>query len=179
MDQTTRGNFVAYVNRSKQAGDRRPDFQGKVSIPGQDREFSCSLWASRDKNGRTIFTGRTSVTAHTDDIEQQIESMVAATEAGLSAQSENNLTLNADQIVLFTNAYKDDAHPERPAYWGRWNPGKGEKLVAISIWPTTDRYGRVVLGGASTHPQPGRKDEQLSERVDSSTGEILESLERA
>lgn len=178
MDQTTRGNFVAYVNRSKQAGDQRPDFQGKISIPGQDREFACALWASRDKNGKTIFTGRTAVVAHSDDVEKQIETMVAARESGQSPQSEKNLTLSADQVVLFTNTFKDEEHPKRPTYWGRWNPGKGEQLVAISVWPIKDRYGRVVLAGASTYPQPNANQEQFVEQVDAATGEIIEAPRR-
>lgn len=179
MDENVRGNFVAYINRSKQAGDQRPDFQGKISMPGQDREFACALWASRDKNGRTIFTGRAAVVANSDDVEKQIESIVAAHDAGLSTQTEKNLQLSADQIILFTNTFKDAEHPNRPTYWGRWNPGKGEKLVAISVWPTTDRYGRVVLGGASTYPQPGKNDEMTAERVDAETGEIIEPTRRS
>lgn len=153
MDTAT-GNFIVYTNREKQSGDRRPAFQGKISEPGSDRAFAVALWASRDVKGNVVMTGRTSIIAASDDAEQQLEALAAAGEPS-EAIEENGLKLEASQIVLFKNGFKDAEHTKRPDMWGRWNPGNGERLVAVSAWLRKDRYERAMLAGQSSYPQPG------------------------
>lgn len=151
---TSLGNFIAYTNREKQAGDKRPTFQGRVTMPGSDREFALALWAGRDVKGNVVMTGRTSIISANDDVSKQLDDLIAAGEPA-AAIEEGGLKLDATQIVLFKNGFKDAENPKRPDMWGRWNPGTGEKLVAVSAWLRKDRYERPMLAGQSSFPQPG------------------------
>lgn len=61
-DQQTRGDFVAWQNRYKQPGDKRPMFEGKLTAPGSDAELPVTLWSHEytdPKSGeaRIMFSG--------------------------------------------------------------------------------------------------------------------------
>jgi hypothetical protein len=36
MDTQPHGNFIAFINRSKQPGDNQPMFDGRIAIPGEE-----------------------------------------------------------------------------------------------------------------------------------------------
>jgi len=180
MDQTTtaptteqpQGKIFLRVNKRKQQGDNLPAFTGDVSIPGTEQRFDVALWGSEyaDKDTgemKKVFNGRTSITSSRADAEAQLDQLVAAG-SPVAALTENNLTLEAGQLVLFENKFKDEAEaradghvPNRPDFYGRWNPGNGQKMVSISAWAGKSKqrfdFGNVVLTGFSQYPMPGKE----------------------
>ncbi len=162
LDQTTqqqRGNFIAGLNRSKPLGSKRPDFSGRLSVPGTDAQHAFALWANKDKNGNTYFSGRIDRMPMTDDVHAQIEVLtqpVVDYDPTDLMQGTANLSLKPYEVVLFKNGYKDAENPMRPDYWGRVNMGNNTPPVAISVWLRQDRYQNPLLTGATTFPQPGK-----------------------
>lgn len=55
--------------------------------------------------------------------------------------------LEPDAVILFANKTKDADNPERPDYYGFYNPGDG-KLQRIAAWSQLDRYGNPMLTGS-------------------------------
>lgn len=156
MDQPQQGNFVGFANRYKQASDKRPNFDGRIALPGTEREFRMALWAGQDKYGRVMFSGRTSDIATSDSALDQLSSM-AGVGADAKALEENGIKLEPGQLVVFTNTFKDEQNPDRPDFYGRWNPGSGEKLVSVSVWARKNKTnGQVMLTGQTQYPQPGK-----------------------
>lgn len=43
MDQQQYGNFIAFKNRSKEQGDNKPTFDGRLAVPGSQDETSDGL----------------------------------------------------------------------------------------------------------------------------------------
>jgi hypothetical protein len=188
MDQTqqTKGNFIASPARYKQAGDKRPDFTGKITIPGTEREFRVALWSSKyaDKTTgemKTVHSGRTSDVSHSDSAMDQIEAMANRGTPGKVIE-ESGLKLEAGQIALFTNGFKTEEgiDPDklalRPDYYGRWNPGTGDKLVAVSVWARQGKDGGAFIAGATQYPIPG-KDVGREEAPERNLQDLVESGE--
>jgi hypothetical protein len=153
---TDRGNFIGNLNRTKQPGDKRPLFQGRIGLPGSDKEYVFALWGYEGKNGKTVFNGRANAFASNSDAIAQVGELIRADGPATGvALEDNGLTVKPQQLVLFANGFKDEAHPNRPDFYGRWNPGDGQPLVAISAWMHKDRYERPLLAGQTSFP---RKD---------------------
>jgi len=155
MHMSEKGNFIVYTNRNKQPGDQRPLFQGRLAAPGEEKHFAVALWGGKDKNGNLMFTGRSSAYASNSEAMAQVEDLLAADAPAEGVLEEAGLKIAPHQIVLFKNAFKDAEHPDRPDFWGRWNPGAGLPLVAVSGWMRKDRYQRPMLAGEVTLPKPG------------------------
>ena len=183
MDQP-KGNFIASPARYKQPGDKRPDFTGKISIPGTEREFRVALWASKfaDKTTgemKTVLSGRTSDVSHSDSAMDQIEAMANRGTPGKVIE-ENGLKLEAGQLAIFTNGFKTEEGVDkeklalRPDYYGRWNPGTGEKLVAVSVWAREGRDGGAFIAGATQYPIPG-KDAGREEAAERNLQDLVDS----
>ena len=126
-----KGNFIGFSNRYKQQGDKRPNFDGRIAIPGTEREFRMALWAGQDKHGNVMFSGRASDISTSDSALEQIGAM-AGVGSDAKTLEENGIKLEPGQIVVFKNGFKDEANPNRPDFYGRWNPGTGDKLVNVS-----------------------------------------------
>jgi hypothetical protein len=165
------GNFVGFKTRSSPATSRprqgqqpengksarrRPDFDGRIAIPGTEREFPIALWAGKDRNNKVMFTGQSGDIATSDSAVEQIEALANGGHLDAAMLAENNLNLRPGQIVLFANTYKDESSPKRPDYYGRWHPGVGDKLVTVSVWARQSRYGQPMLTGQTQYAQPGR-----------------------
>lgn len=165
MDQTQRGNFIAYLNRDKEPGDRKPAFDGRLSIPGKDDEMRFALWAHEYKNPKTgevqiMFNGQTGNVATSAAPLEQVASLVNSGSEHSDATL-GNLTLAARQLVLFPNRFKEEApEKDRPDYWGAFNPGNGEPVVRISAWAKKDRNQHAMLAGATSYPIPGKSEAQ-------------------
>lgn len=165
MDQTNqpRGNFIAFINRDKQPGDKRPAFDGRIAIPGSEDERRHALWAheyTNPKTGETLvmFNGQAGNVATSASALDQIASLAATATARQDAVV-GNLSLAAGQIVMFPNGFKDEApEKDRPDYWGAYNPGNGEPVVRISAWAKKDRSQHVMLAGATSYPIPGKSE---------------------
>lgn len=142
-----RGNFAVYTNRSKQAGDKRPLFQGTITAPETDHAYSVAVWGSTASNGKLAFYGRSERYANNADAASQISDMIAADAPAETTVDASGLSLEPTQLVLFANGFKDADHPNRPDYWGRWNPGAGQPVLAVSAWLRKDRYQRPMLAG--------------------------------
>ena len=173
MDQQTQpqGNFVGFTQRYKQAGDKRPNFDGRIAIPGTEREFRVALWANQDKHGNTMFSGRSADISTSDNALAQINAM-AGVGTDARTMEENGISLAPGQIVLFKNGYKDPTNPEdkKPDFYGRWNPGSGEKLVSVSVWARTNTRGEAMLTGQTQYALPGRKEGMETAPEDTLTG---------
>lgn len=165
MNQQKNGNFVAFINRDKEPGDKRPMFQGRISQPGIEHEHPFSLWAHEFTDGKTgevktMFNGTAGAVAVNAAAEDQIAALMhnAPKEEGVLG----NLTLAARQVVLFPNRFKEDApEKDRPDYWGAYNPGDGTAIVRISAWMSKDRYKNAMLRGATSYPTPGKTEADL------------------
>ena len=164
-----RGNFVAYMNRSKQPGDKKPAFDGRIAIPGSDTERRFALWTydyTDPKTGeqKLMFNGKTDTVAFTDTPNAQIAQLARTSEQ--SVMTQGNLDLAAGQIVMFPNDYQNE-QPEndRPDYYGYFNPGDGSPVVRIGAWLTKDRYQHAMMSGATSYPRPNltERDQQDAE----------------
>ena len=169
MDQTqqAKGNFVGFTNRYKQKGDKRPNFDGRIAIPGTEREFRMALWAGQDRNGAVMFSGRTADISTSDSALEQIEAM-AGVGSDAKTLEENGIKLEPGHLVVFKNSFKDEANPGRPDYYGRWNPGTGDKLVNVSVWARTSKFKQAMLTGQTQYALPGK---DLSEAAELSADE--------
>lgn len=163
MTQPT-GNFIAYLNRDKEPGDKKPTFDGRISIPGREDESRFALWAHENKNPSTgevqiMFNGQVGNVATSAAPLDQVASLVKTAEG--SEATLGNLTLAPRQIVLFPNRFKAEApEKQRPDYWGAFNPGNGEPVVRISAWAKKDRNDHAMLAGATSYPLPGKSETQ-------------------
>lgn len=168
-----RGDFVAFLNRDKQPGDRKPVFQGRISKPGSDDKRPLVLWAHEYADPKTgemkiMYSGHAEAVAINIPAAEQVAALVArATNEGADAVL-GNLTLAPHQVVLFPNGFKAEApEKDRPDYWGAFNPGDGSPIVRNSVWLKQDRNGRAYLSGATSYPIPGKSEvEQQAAQAD-------------
>ena len=174
------GNFIGFAAnpRYKREGDRKPNFTGRIAVPGSKDEFELALWAGTDKNGRVMFTGSAATVSRDADVHDQIAQM-ARVGSEARRMEENGIELRPGQMVLFANGYKDEANANRPDYYGRWNPGKGQKLVSISAWARKSDKGQALLTGQTQYAITKEAAMNITApadelTVDSVTGEILE-----
>lgn len=157
------GNFIAFLARDKEPGEKRPMFDGRLSLPDTETELHFPLWGHEyaDLNAgdmMTMFNGNTDAVSPTDAPKDQVAALLK-NEYGAAPASISNVQLRARQVVLFPNRFKDEApEKERPDYWGAYNPGSGQPIVRISVWMRKDRYGRAMLTGATSYPLPGKSE---------------------
>lgn len=162
-DTQPHGNFVAFLVRDKQPGDKKPTFDGRLTLPALKTELNIALWAHEftdPKSGevKMMFNGRADAVSPTDAPLDQVAALVrqegAADIAELGA-----LSLSPRQVVLFPNRFKDDEPAkQRPDFWGAFNPGQGQPLVRISAWMRKDRYKHAMMTGATSYPLPGKNE---------------------
>jgi len=149
--QPDRGNFRAFKNTSKEVGDDRPLFQGKLTLPGMKEERSFALWPyASEKDGTTILSGRaglsanSQIAAYTQPPKEQVQKLAVELPSRNGAEP---FKLEPDSLILFTNKTKDQENQGRPDYYGFYNPGDG-KLQRIAAWSNLDRYGNPMLTGS-------------------------------
>lgn len=149
--QTDRGNFRAFKNKNKEVGDDRPLFQGKLTLPGLKDERSFALWPyASEKDGATILSGRagasanSQIAAYTQPTKEQVQKLAVELPSRNGAEP---FKLDPDALILFTNKSKDADNPDRPDYYGFYNPGDG-KTQRIAAWSQLDRYGNPMLTGS-------------------------------
>lgn len=153
--ENVKGNFVAFANRYKKRTDDRPNFDGRIAIPGTEREFRMAVWAATDKHGKVMFSGQSADISASDSALEQIASM-AGVGADMKTLEDGGITLKPGQLVMFANGFKDEQNPTRPDFYGRWNPGDG-KVVDISAWArTNERTGAAYLSGQTQYRQKGK-----------------------
>lgn len=149
--QHERGNFRAFKNNTKEVGDDRPLFQGKLTLPGMKDERSFALWPyASEKDGATILSGRagasanSQIAAYTQPDKEQVQKMAVELPSRNGAAP---FKLEPDSLILFTNKTKDADNQERPDFYGFYNPGDG-KTQRIAAWSNLDRYGNPMLTGS-------------------------------
>jgi hypothetical protein len=162
-DTQAHGNFIAFLARDKEPGDKRPVFEGRLSLPEADADLNFPLWGHEYADPTTgemmtMFNGSTDAVSPTDAPKEQVAALLKNEEAQAPA-SISNVKLRSRQVVLFPNRFKEEApEKERPDYWGAYNPGNGQPVVRISAWMRKDRYGRAMLTGATSYPLPGKSE---------------------
>ena len=166
MDPQPHGNFIAFMNRSKQPGDNQPTFDGRIAIPGTEDKRRFALWAHEYTNPKSgevqiMFNGQTDAAVPGAAPMEQVAALIKQAPAAEREATFGNLKLAARQLVLFPNGFKADAPDKnRPDYWGAYNPGNGEPIVRISAWARKDRNQHAMLGGATSFPIPGKSEVQ-------------------
>lgn len=166
------GDFVAFMNRDKQPGDKRPAFEGRISKPGVEDKHPLVLWAHEYTDTKTgevkvMFSGLTDAVATNAPAANQIAALVAGADKSAAEATLGNLTLAPRQVVLFPNGFKnepttDGTEPKnRPDFWGAYNPGDGSPIVRTSVWLKQDRNGRAYLSGATSYPIPGKSETEM------------------
>lgn len=178
MDQSQpRGDFVAFLNRDKQPGDRRPIFEGRIAKPGSDDKHALTLWAHeytdpRTGEVKTMYSGTIGATSPDAAPADQIAAITRIGSA--SEQTIGNLSLRPRQVVLFPNGFKAEApDKERPDLWGAANFGDGSPVVRSSVWLRKTRNGEVMLSGATSYPIPGKTEADM-QRGEDGLAELLE-----
>lgn len=83
MDPQQRGDFVAFMNRNKQPGDRRPAFEGRISKPGSEDRHPLTLWAheyTEPKTGelKVMLSGFADAVATSAPAADQVAALIAA-----------------------------------------------------------------------------------------------------
>lgn len=178
-DTQTHGNFVAFLARHKQPGDKKPVFEGRLKLPDADNELTFALWGHEyadPKTGeeQTMFNGRSDAIASNAEPLQQVAALLKS-EDGFDTVALGNLELQARQLVLFPNRFKAAApEKQRPDYWGAYNPGNGQPIVRISAWLRKDRYNNAMMTGATSYPLPGKSEAEQQDATPS-----IEQLEAA
>ena len=139
-----KGKLHANLNPAKTPGDKRPAFQGKLTLPGNSATRDLVLWTSRDRNGASLLTGRAGLSA----VEQidQLSAPPVAPDGGVDAPLTNGSQFAIDpyQVMLFTAR---DRTPNGPAYHGLYHPGVDAPLMHLAVWAKTDRNGAARLSG--------------------------------
>ena len=162
-DKPDRGNFRAFKNNSKEVGDDRPLFQGKLTLPNSNEERSFALWPyASKKDGATILSGRagasanSQISAYTQPDREQVQRLAVE----LPAQENGKpFKIDPDALFLTENKTKDSNNPSRPDYYGFYNPGDG-KLQRVAAWSQLDRYGNPMLTGSLQLYERGKEMEQ-------------------
>ena len=162
FDKPDRGNFRAFKNNAKEVGDDRPLFQGKLTLPNSKDERSFALWPyASEKDGATILSGRAGVSAnsqiasYTQPAQEQVQKLAVEIPSKTDGKP---FKLDPDSLILFTNKSKGAENPERPDYYGFYNPGDGN-LQRVAAWSQLDRYGNAMLTG-SLQPYERSKDKE-------------------
>jgi hypothetical protein len=159
----THGNFVAFLVRDKEPGDKRPTFDGHLKLPNEESELNFALWGHEYADPKTgevqiMFNGRTDAVSPSAAPIDQVASLLRD-DGGAGPLSIGNLQIASRQLVLFPNRFKSDApEKQRPDYWGAYNPGNGQPVVRISAWLRKDRYQNALLTGATSYPLPGKNE---------------------
>lgn len=157
----TKGNLRAFTNFRKTPDNNQPLFNGKLTLPGHADERGFALWPTvSEKSGATVLSGRARPAA-TAQIDAWAKPDAIDPDAAIRvAQNDGKgLTIDPDALLLFENKQKDASSPDRPDYWGYFNPGKGERLMRIAAWAGTDRSGNAMLTGNLEIDVP-RKDKE-------------------
>jgi hypothetical protein len=171
-DTQTTGNFVAFLVRDKEPGDKKPTFEGRIKLPNADAELSFALWAHEYADPKTgemhiMFNGRTDAISPDAAPMAQVAALMKDG-TGATPAAVGNLQIATRQLVLFPNKFKDDApDKERPDYWGAYNPGNNEPIVRISAWMRKDRFKHAMMAGATNYPLPGKSEPEQQDLIPS------------
>lgn len=164
-DTQARGNFIAFLLREKEPGDKRPMFEGRLSLPNDPKvEYGFPLFAHEytdPKTGEvmTMFNGGTDPVSLNAAPMDQIAALLKGADATTALTSVGSLQLRPRQLVLFPNRFKNEApEKERPDYWGAYNHGNDQPVLRIGAWLRKDRYGRAMFGGSTSYPLPGKNE---------------------
>ncbi|MGD9830672.1 MAG: hypothetical protein AB7I42_30250 [Bradyrhizobium sp.] len=163
--QQQRGDFVAFLNRNKQPGDKRPMFEGRIAKPGSDETHPLTLWAHQYADPRTgevktMYSGTIGPVSPDAAPADQVERLIQTGDAADLAIG--NLTIRPRQVVLFPNGFKDEAPDrKRPDLWGAANFGDGSELVRSSVWLIKARNGNAMMSGATSYPIPGKSEADM------------------
>lgn len=143
-DDEEEGRFIAFLNSRKQAGDNKPAFEGKLTLPEETDERRAVLWAHTTKTGNTLLAGKVGRSAS-----EQIDALVRPPqETGEPEEDEadgKELDVAPDEILLFKNDRKDGKQPD---YWGYYNPGSDAPLMRLAVWAKNDAGGKAMLSGS-------------------------------
>jgi hypothetical protein len=164
----TNGKLIGFKNRRKELGDKRPLFQGKLTLPGTTQERTFALWTAVTKDGtQVLLSGRAGADAKTQIETIARPEMTLPPEAAIriAQNGGKDLTIEPDAMVLFENKQKTKEHPTRPDYFGYFNPGKGERLVRLAIWTGMDRSGEAYIRGNLEFDAP-TKDKERDKAVE-------------
>lgn len=164
-DTQARGNFIAFLLSEKEPGDKRPMFEGRLSLPNDPKvEYGFPLFAHEytdPKTGEvmTMFNGGTDPVSLNAAPMDQIAALLKGADATTALTSVGSLQLRPRQLVLFPNRFKNEApEKERPDYWGAYNHGNDQPVLRIGAWLRKDRYGRAMFGGSTSYPLPGKNE---------------------
>ena len=153
-DIQAHGNFIAFLLREKEPGDKHPMFEGRLSLPDDPKvEYGFPLFAHEytdPKTGEvmTMFNGGTDPVSLNAAPMDQIAALLKGADATTALTSVGSLQLRPRQLVLFPNRFKNEApEKERPDYWGAYNHGNDPPVLRIGAWLRKDRYGRAMFGG--------------------------------
>jgi hypothetical protein len=161
-DTQAHGNFVAFLVRDKEPGDKKPTFDGRLKLPNEDGELTFALWSHEYADPKTgevqiMFNGRADAVSPTDAPLAQVAALLK--DGSHAPANVGNLKVASRQLVLFPNRFKAEApEKERPDYWGAYNPGNGQPVVRISAWLRKDRYQNAMIAGATSYPLPGKTE---------------------
>lgn len=162
-EQADRGNFRAFKNNSKEIGDDRPLFQGKLTLPGSKEERGFALWPyASEKDGSSILSGRAGASAnsqiasYTQPPKEQVQKLAVEIPSKTDGKP---FKLEPDSLILFTNKTKDADNQGRPDYYGFYNPGDG-KLQRVAAWSQLDRYQNPMLTGSL---QPYERNKEMEQ----------------
>jgi hypothetical protein len=164
-----RGNFVAnMVNAGKSRnGKDKPNVRGRISAPGNNREFDISLWTHEyaGADGATMLgmNGNVENVSRSDEAMDQFRSH-ARGEKGPTVKidripGKDPIELESGKVVIFQSKNKEgDRAPNgnvRTNFYGYWNDNG--KIVEVGIWAHKDKNtNRAFLGGATQYPMPGK-----------------------
>lgn len=178
--QQPSGDFI--VSPARYPGKGRPNFTGTITMPGSETKVRASVWKNEykdDKTGEliTYYSGQTTEYSYSDSVEDQLEQIGSSQSARVLEEA--NLSVKPNRLVIFKNNTKDysvEQHGEgKPDFWGRWNPGKGDKLIAIGVWARKNKEtGQLILSGGTQYPLTKEEVEQM--RMSEQQHDALETM---
>lgn len=154
------GRLIAYMTPNYQPGSKSPAFKGTISLLAESEKRSIALWPHVSSNtGKTFLTGRAAANA-ADQIDALTNPVKDEDVIKQALSTGSQFAVDANEIVLFKNQHKSPEHPNRPDYYGYFNPGNGEDLRRLDVWAKPDKFGKAMLSGPVKPNSQSKTQEQ-------------------
>ncbi|WP_072387065.1 hypothetical protein [Hyphomicrobium sp. CS1BSMeth3] len=165
-----KGRLIAFKNHKAASDNKRPAFEGELSLTAGGDNRKLALWAKSGKDGAVVLTGTLGANAR-DQINAMAQPAAAANVADTTpdmlelAQSEGrSLKLQPNGIILFANKVKAAAvanklkdAASKPDYWGYATDEQAKTPYKVAAWAKLDKNGNPYLAGTiDTTPEPDK-----------------------
>jgi len=158
-----KGRLIAFKNLQASGDNKRPAFEGEITLPDDGGKRPIALWIKNAKDGSIVLTGTMGA-----DAKAQIQQMA---ERGSDAETPNalqlaqkggkSLDLKPNTLILFANKAKTAEASSKPDYWGYAADGNTPIPLRLAAWAKIDKNGNAYIAG---NAEPDKAPEQAREK---------------